>query len=120
MPLTTHKTTYHPRKVVLARNLRKTTTPHESKLWYHLRSGRFKNLKFRRQHPIGKYIVDFCSISTGLIIELDGGQHNEQVIYDQARDKYLRTRGYTILRFWNNDIDRNLNSVLDKIFETIS
>ena len=101
----------------LAKELRKNMTPQESKLWQLLRHKRFKNLAFRRQQPIGKYIVDFICREKWLIIEIDGGQHNEQnnIAYDIERTKYLETIGFKVLRFWNNEIDNNINDVLDEI-----
>jgi len=107
------------RFVNIARVLRRNQTPHEYKLWYWLRDKRFEGLKFRRQYPIGKYIVDFCCFEKKLVIELDGGQHNksEQIKYDILRSKYLENQGYKILRFENSEIDENLDGVLEKIME---
>ncbi len=101
--------------IPIARKLRKKQTPEEAKLWYFLRSRRFQNYKFRRQFPIGQYVVDFICLSKRLIIELDGGQHNQSA-EDVIRDKYLNCQNFTILRFWNNDVNQNLESVLDKIY----
>lgn len=84
--------TYHAKNIHTARTLRKNLTPHESILWFHLRSRRFQGYKFRRQYPCGVYFADFCCLEKRLIIELDGGQHNEQLVYDYARDKYLGSR----------------------------
>ena len=105
------------RLVKLARILRKNQTPYESKLWCLLRDKRLEGLKFRRQYPIGIYIVDFCCFEKKLIIELDGGHHNqnEQIKNDQKRDQYLINQGYKILRFWNNDLDNNIEGVIEKI-----
>jgi len=99
----------------LSRNLRKNQTPQEQKMWQILRNRNFHNLKFKRQHPIGKYIVDFVCIEKMLIIELDGGQHNEDVNieYDNKRTKYLESLGFKVFRFWNNEIDNNLSGVYD-------
>jgi very-short-patch-repair endonuclease len=72
-------------------------------------------LKFKRQKPIGSYIVDFVCLEHRLIIELDGGQHAEQIAYDQERDEWLRSQGYTVLRFWNNDVMQNLEGALEQI-----
>lgn len=101
-----------------ARYLRKNMTPQELKFWNLVRNSQFENTKFKRQYPIGKYIVDFVAIQKMLVIELDGGGHNtpEQQKYDEERTKYLKSRGFKILRFWNNDIDNNI----DGVFETIS
>lgn len=104
-----------------ARALRKSLTPQERKLWYYLRNRRFEGFKFRRQFPIGIYIVDFCCFSAKLIIELDGGQHNGSnfVIKDRRRDNYLKSLGFTILRFWNNELDNNRQVVLDSIYDQL-
>jgi very-short-patch-repair endonuclease len=73
-------------------------------------------LKFKRQKPMGRYIVDFVCMEQRLIIELDGGQHQaEQATYDQQRDAWLHGEGYTVLRFWNNDVMQNLEGVLEQI-----
>lgn len=103
---------------IFSRSLRKSQTPHEAILWSHLKSRIFNNLKFRRQHPIGPYIVDFCCLKKWLIIELDGGQHNEEgnIKRDKERDENLSFMGYTILRIWNNELTENI----DGVFETIS
>ena len=106
--------------VSLARNLRKKLTPQKEKLWKLLRNKRYKNLKFRRQYPIGKYIVDFICREKRLIIELDGSQHlnEENIIYDKIRTEYLKQHGYTVLRFYDNDILNNIEAVLNIIVET--
>ena len=78
------------------------------------------NLKFKRQKPIGRYIVDFVCLERKLIIELDGGQHAEQVQYDQHRDDWLRAQGYTVLRFWNNDVMQNFELVMEQIVISLS
>lgn len=97
--------------------LRLSQTPWESKLWYYLRGGRFLGLKFKRQVPMGKYIVDFCCQEMKLVIELDGGHHNERSnsSADLARQKYLEANGYKVLRFWNSDIDQNIEGILETI-----
>jgi very-short-patch-repair endonuclease len=88
-------------------------------LWKHLRLRQINNLKFRRQQPIGKYIVDFVCLEKRLIIEVDGGQHDEQSSYDSNRDAWLNSQGYRILRFWNNQIFGELEAVKETIFETL-
>lgn len=105
--------------ITIARRLRKTMTPEENILWYHLRSNRFAGFKFRRQFLIDKYIVDFVCLEKRLIIELDGGQHN-QSSNDAIRDAYLHNQNFTILRFWNNEINENLRSVLEKVYQQLS
>lgn len=105
-----------------ARALRKNQTPWERMLWLVLRAKRFNGLKFKRQVPIGPYIVDFCCNSKKLIIEVDGGQHNEAFNkhQDRIRDKFFRSEGYQVLRFWNNDISCNLEGVYDRILEAVT
>ena len=98
-----------------AKILRSNQTKLEERLWYHLRAHRFMGLKFKRQKPMGSYIVDFVCVERRLIIELDGGQHAEQTAYDQQRDAWLRNQGYTVLRFWNNEVMQELEGVLEKI-----
>ena len=96
-----------------ARILRKNMTKQERILWTFLRKKNINNLKFRRQYSIGNYIVDFICNEKKLIIEIDGGQHNENknITYDQERTKYLESKGYKVIRFWNNDIDNNIEEV---------
>ena len=103
------------------RNLRKNSTPQEIILWSRLKNKNFKNLKFRRQYNIGKYIVDFVCLERKLIIELDGWQHKEenQERYDQKRTEYLERQGFKVIRFWNNEINNNLTGIFLKIEEFI-
>jgi very-short-patch-repair endonuclease len=104
-----------------AKNLRKKSTPGELKLWINLRSRRFIGLKFRRQCPLGSYIVDFVCIEKKLIIELDGGQHNEDAHqeYDKHRTEFLNGLGFTVLRFWNNEILLQFDAVMDRVYEQV-
>ena len=102
-----------------AKSLRSNQTEAERKLWYHLRAHRFMDLKFKRQKPIGHYIVDFICMEHHLIIELDGGQHADQTDYDQQRDAWLRAQGYTVLRFWNNEVLKQTEAVLERIRESV-
>lgn len=101
-----------------AKSLRSNQTEAERKLWHHLRAHRFLGLKFKRQKPIGHYIVDFICMEHHLIIELDGGQHADQTDYDQQRDAWLRTKGYTVLRFWNNEVLQQTEAVLERVRES--
>ena len=89
----------------------------EQKLWFNLRAKRFMGLKFRRQAPIGNYIVDFVCKEKDLIIELDGSGHldMEQILHDEIRDKYLTKLGYKIIRIYNNEIENNIGGVLEYI-----
>ncbi len=102
-----------------ARELRKNMTPQEKKLWNFLRKRAINNYRFRRQYPIGKYIVDFVCRHKKLVIEIDGGQHNtdNNIIYDNERTNFLETEGYKVLRFWNNDIDNNIEGVYEEIYK---
>lgn len=75
--------------------------------------------KFRRQQPLGKFIVDFICFEKNLVIEIDGGQHTENEAYDQARDEWLQSQGFTVLRFWNNDVLGNIDGVADAIMEEL-
>jgi very-short-patch-repair endonuclease len=97
-----------------ARELRKTMTEEEKKLWYRLRCGQL-GVRFRRQAPRGVYVADFLCHDPKLIIELDGGQHSEQVEYDRERTIWLEGEGFTVLRSWNYQINTNLDGVLDVI-----
>lgn len=99
------------------RNLKQNMTLAEQKLWYHLRGKRLNGIKFRRQLTIGGYIVDFVSMEHRLIIELDGGQHSEQIEYDERRTAFLNAQGYRVLRFWNNEVLQQTEAVLEKIIE---
>ena len=109
------------RKYALARTLRKNTTKEERILWQLLRNRQFFGLKFRRQFPIGKYIVDFVCESIKVVIELDGGQHNEpeNILLDEERTKFIENQGYKVIRFWNSDINKNISGVYDKLLEII-
>ena len=98
-----------------ARELRKTQTPAERLLWEHLRGRRHGDLKFRRQHPIGRFIVDFFCPEAKLILEVDGPTHDEQVEDDAWRTGQLQAQGYSVLRFKNEDVTGNLESVLHRI-----
>ena len=106
----------------LARNLRKNQTPQEKKLWELLRNKKFKNLKFKRQVPFEKYIADFMCESQKLIIEIDGGQHNkeENILYDEERTKYFEKEGYRVIRFWNNEIDENIEGVYLRLLKILN
>ena len=92
-------------------------TPQERKLWNILKNRQFYGYRFRRQFPIGNYIVDFVCREAKIIIELDGGQHNqpEDIQYDKERTEFLADEGYHVLRFWNNDIDKNILGVYEKL-----
>jgi very-short-patch-repair endonuclease len=105
------------RSVTIARNLRRGQTDAERKLWFRLRDRRVVGLKFRRQMPLGRYIVDFCCESARLVIEVDGGQHSE--VRDLARTRELEAMGYLVLRFWNNDVLTNTDGVIESVLDTL-
>ena len=105
----------NPRTMYQAGKLRKDPTPAERKLWAYLRGNKLKGVNFRRQHAIGNFIVDFVSVKKKLVIELDGSQHLEQAEYDVERTKYLELQGYKVIRFWNNDVMKDINGVLRAI-----
>jgi len=95
-----------------AKLLREELTPAESKLWAYLRGNKLNGVYFRRQHAIGKYVPDFCAIKAKLIIELDGSQHLDQDENDLERTKYLKEKGYKMLRFWNHQVINDIDSVI--------
>ena len=100
--------------------LRKELTPAERKLWSLLRGDKLNGVSFRRQHAIGKDIVDFCTVKEKLVIELDGSQHLEQEEYDSERTVFLEAQGYRVLRFWNNEVLKETNTVIDAIEAALS
>jgi very-short-patch-repair endonuclease len=104
-----------------ARALRKQPTDAERALWHRLRGRQITGVKFRRQVPIGPYIVDFASFCPRIVIELDGGQHaeTEHRERDATRDAWLGERGFRVLRFWDNDVMTNLEGVLSVLLEVI-
>lgn len=97
-----------------AKTLRKQMTDAERRLWYRLRAHRFQGQKFKRQVPIGSYVVDFANLRAKLVVEVDGGQHAESRS-DSVRDRALRERGFQVLRFWNTDVLRSTDEVLGVI-----
>ena len=101
-----------------ARELRRTSTDAERKLWFNLRNRRFTLYKFRRQQPIGPFIADFYCSTSKLIVELDGGQHTMPVnlLYDERRSRWLEGRGYRVIRFPNTDVLKDVENVLDGIW----
>ena len=115
----THRRTT-PKVFAHAQELRHNPTPTEIKLWTRLRAHRMADAHFRNQHAIGNYIVDFCAPRKKLIVELDGSQHLEQQEYDADRTEFLKSKGYKVLRFWNNDVMNNIDSVLNVIWDTLN
>jgi very-short-patch-repair endonuclease len=101
-----------------AKKLRANTTPHERILWRALKELPIEGTHFRRQAPIGRYVVDFFCAAKRLIIELDGGHHNEDAIAerDSERQAWLEQQGYKVIRFWNSDVTSDLNAVMERIY----
>jgi very-short-patch-repair endonuclease len=102
-----------------ARRLRRTQTDAERRLWSRLRDRRLCGARFRRQHPIGPFIADFCCTEAKLVIELDGGQHALRLREDLVRTKFLESQGYALLRFWDNDVFTNIEGILERIAESL-
>src|SRR5512146_1507997 len=115
---------HHPAKLpedirAFAREMRSRMTDAEALLWMLLRNRRIAGAKFRRQHPVGRYILDFYCVEKQLGIELDGGQHGETVGYDQRRDNWLQKQGIRILRFWYNQMLAETEAVMETIFQAV-
>jgi|CXWL01.1.fsa_nt_gi very-short-patch-repair endonuclease/succinate dehydrogenase flavin-adding protein (antitoxin of CptAB toxin-antitoxin module) len=106
-------------KQVFAKQLRSNMTDAEKLLWHHLRGHRFQGVKFKRQQPLGNYIVDFVSFEKKIVIEVDGGQHFESES-DNRRDDWLKEQGFHVLRFWNNEVLGETESVLEKILQVLT
>ncbi|WP_199724766.1 endonuclease domain-containing protein [Noviherbaspirillum saxi] len=94
-------------------------TDAEALMWQLLRNRRLASAKFRRQHPVGRYILDFYCDDKRLAVELDGGQHGEALVYDQTRDAWLENRGIRVLRFWNNEVLSETEAVLEVIYSAL-
>ncbi|MCT8091110.1 endonuclease domain-containing protein [Acinetobacter sp. C_4_1] len=108
-----------PQLLEFAKPMRHSATDPESLMWQILRAKRFMNLKFRRQHVIKPYIVDFYCHEIGLVIELDGSQHatDDAIDYDSERTKFLETLGLTVVRYWNHDVLRQTDVVLEDLWQ---
>jgi very-short-patch-repair endonuclease len=102
-----------------ARELRRTMNARERKLWRALSNREAGGFRFRRQHPIGSYIVDFICLDSRLVIEVDGGQHGDdkQIAHDQRRTAWLSAEGYRVLRFWSNEVMSNTEAVVARVVE---
>jgi very-short-patch-repair endonuclease len=111
-----------PNTLAFARNLRQSTTDAEQLLWRHLRNRRLAGYKFRRQHPVPPYILDFYCDAAQLAIELDGGQHNtdEARAHDEIRARFLASRGIQVLRFWNDVVLTETDAVLEAIHKALT
>ena len=98
-----------------ARQLRRNPTPAEQILWSHLRNKRLNGWKFRRQHPLGKFVADFCCPACKLIVEVDGPIHDQKIDYDESRTEVFTAYGYRVLRFSNEQVETNVGLVLTEI-----
>ena len=105
--------------MIHAREMRKLPTPAESLLWQRIRNHQINHTHFRRQHPIGDYIVDFCAPARKLIIEIDGGYHAGQFDYDAERTAIFESKGYCVLRFRNAEVLENIEQVIQEIKEVL-
>ena len=104
-------------KLNLSRTLRKNSTTAEDVLWYHIRDKRLNDRKFRRQHAVGPFIVDFCCIELSLIVEIDSDAHAFQEARDARREAYLVAQGYRVVRFDNSDVLNNLEGTLELLWD---
>lgn len=102
-----------------AKSLRQNQTDAEKKFWNEVKAKRFQGLKFKRQHPIGTYYADFACIEEKIVVEIDGGQHNENT-KDELRTQYLEEKGFQVIRFWNNEVLDNMEGVLTTLSLTLS
>jgi very-short-patch-repair endonuclease len=103
--------------LAIARKLRQQSTDAELRLWYYLRAKRTLSLKWRRQHPIPPYIADFYCHQAKMVVELDGGQHDE--LRDAKRTAFIRSQGIELIRFWNHDVLLNTEAVIDEILRVV-
>ena len=106
--------------IARARQLRANATDAERLLWQHLRIRQIAGHKFRRQRPVGPYVVDFVCLERRVIIEVDGGQHSAQIAEDAERDAWLRGEGYMVLRFWNHEVLTQIEEVKNVIWSTLN
>lgn len=109
-------------RVQRARALRQSPTTAEQLLWRHLRNRQLAGAKFRRQHPLGPYILDFVCLEHGLVVEVDGGQHADPQAqaYDQQRSAWLQQQGLRVLRFWNHEVVQQTNEVLAHVLQALT
>ncbi len=103
-----------------ARALRKAMTDAEQRLWSRRRRKQVNGFRFRRQVPLGRYVVDFACFDARLIVEVDGGQHAEDVAQDKMRDEWLTAQGFRVLRFWNNQVLQETDAVLEEILRALT
>ena len=111
-----------PQLLIFAKSIRHTATDAENLMWQLFRNKRFMNLKFRRQHVIAPYIVDFFCHELGLVIELDGSQHgtDDAVEYDAERTQFLEALGLKVVRYWNHEVLGNTEVVLEDLWSVCS
>src|SRR5581483_12168159 len=102
----------------IARKLRRNQTDAERRLWLRLRDRRLEGFKFRRQFPIGKYVVDFVCLDAHGIVEIDGGEHGHDD-HDKERDRFLEANGFVVVRFWNHDVMKNVDGVCQERLSTL-
>jgi very-short-patch-repair endonuclease len=105
--------------IARARELRKNSTDAERLLWQHLRLRQINGDRFRRQRPVGRYILDFVCLEKRVAVEIDGGQHSEAVSYDRQRDEWLRKQGFVVLRFWNDEVLTQIEGVKEVIWKAL-
>ena len=103
------------RLLLFAKQMRHTPTTAERRLWLHLRAWRYQGWKFKRQQPIGPYIVDFVCFEQRLVVEVDGSQHIELALADEVRIRWLESRGFRVLRLWNDEVLGRTDVVLEEI-----
>ncbi len=108
-----------PKLLVNAKRMRHVPTEAEAVLWRQLRAGRLADYKFKRQQPIGNFIVDFVCFAQKLVIEVDSGQHVELQVRDEARTEWLQAQGFRVLRFWNHDVLQRRDLVLEEVLRKL-
>ena len=108
-----------PRLLINAKHMRSVPTEAEAALWRYLRAGRLSAYKFMRQQPIGYFIVDFICFAQKLVVEVDGGQHVELKVRDEERTAWLESQGFQVLRFWNDDVLKRRELVLEEILRVL-
>ena len=104
---------------IWAREMRGSMTNAEAMMWQLLRNRRLAGAKFRRQHPLGRYILDFYCDETKLCVELDGSQHMDELAYDKHRDQWIQSQGIQVLRFWNNQVLNETEGVMEVIYRAL-
>ena len=102
-----------------ARRMRREPTEAEALLWHRLRGHRLNGYRFRRQQPVGHYIVDFVCLEYRLVVEVDGSQHIDGAAHDAVRTRWLQAQGFRVLRFWNDEVLRETDNVLDEVLRVL-